>query len=253
MVAWRMLGCVVSCTCARLGTAPRIVEACLHLVKRGQPTAPMACCLALQVPLWSRIGRLKRSTFPKLTGGGNVFGGGASAGALQVRFSKLEHAVAWDAAWLSGQGGRVEDRLKLALQCVAHPAHCVLCTRIISKHAHHLVVNTSGAGGPPAVRHLPGRWDSPPGRMDLHVHAAWELRCIILMCAPMPAGVAHACTAHVCTAARELLREVDYTLKTLAASQLGETRGELAPAEVPRRYESSEVRQMFDQACSMSH
>lgn len=36
----------------------------------------------LQVPNWSRIGRLKRSKFPNLGGGGHTFGGGAGAGML---------------------------------------------------------------------------------------------------------------------------------------------------------------------------
>lgn len=31
-----------------------------------------------KVPHWSRIGRLKRARMPNLTGGGNMFGGGAS-------------------------------------------------------------------------------------------------------------------------------------------------------------------------------
>ena len=32
------------------------------------------------MPHWSRVGRLKRSSFPNLGGGGHTFGGGASAG-----------------------------------------------------------------------------------------------------------------------------------------------------------------------------
>ena len=35
-----------------------------------------------KVPLWSRIGRLKRNNIPKLTGGGQNFGGGASQGEI---------------------------------------------------------------------------------------------------------------------------------------------------------------------------
>ena len=42
-----------------------------------------------QVPSWSRIGRLKRTTFPKLTGGGHTFGGGAGAGALKTLAGRL--------------------------------------------------------------------------------------------------------------------------------------------------------------------
>ena len=41
-----------------------------------------ACTASLQVPNWSRIGRLKRSKFPNLGGGGHTFGGGAGAGML---------------------------------------------------------------------------------------------------------------------------------------------------------------------------
>lgn len=37
-----------------------------------------------QVPNWSRLGRLKRSKFPSLAGGGHTFGGGAGAGVMTV-------------------------------------------------------------------------------------------------------------------------------------------------------------------------
>ena len=39
-------------------------------------------------------------------------------------------------------------------------------------------------------------------------------------------------------AARELVREVDYTLKTLAQTLLGQERHELLPAEIPQKYTS---------------
>jgi hypothetical protein len=41
------------------------------------------------VQLWSRLGRLKRSSFPKLTGGGHTFGGGAAPGLLSVLAGRL--------------------------------------------------------------------------------------------------------------------------------------------------------------------
>ncbi len=44
---------------------------------------------ALKAPLWSRVGRLRRNTFPKLTGGGHIFGGGASAGLLTCLAGRL--------------------------------------------------------------------------------------------------------------------------------------------------------------------
>lgn len=54
---------------------------------------PPFCLPALlfsrQVPLWSRIGRLKRSSFPKLTGGGHSFGGGASPGVISSVAGRL--------------------------------------------------------------------------------------------------------------------------------------------------------------------
>ena len=37
---------------------------------------------ANKVPNWSRIGRLRRTRFPNLGGGGQSFGGGAGLGAL---------------------------------------------------------------------------------------------------------------------------------------------------------------------------
>lgn len=45
--------------------------------------------LCTQVPLWSRIGRLKRTTFPKLTGGGHAYGGGAGPGTLSTIAGRL--------------------------------------------------------------------------------------------------------------------------------------------------------------------
>lgn len=42
-----------------------------------------------QVPRWSLLGRLKRLTFPKLTGGGHSFGGGASPGVAAVVAGRL--------------------------------------------------------------------------------------------------------------------------------------------------------------------
>lgn len=42
-----------------------------------------------KVPNWSSLGRLKRSRFPNLGGGGNQFGGGAGPGALSVVAGRL--------------------------------------------------------------------------------------------------------------------------------------------------------------------
>ena len=44
---------------------------------------------ACKVPHWSRLGRLKRSRFPHLGGGGGSFGGGAGAGALSALAGRL--------------------------------------------------------------------------------------------------------------------------------------------------------------------
>lgn len=43
----------------------------------------------LKVPHWSSLGRLKRSKFPNLGGGGYAYGGGAGAGALSVMAGRL--------------------------------------------------------------------------------------------------------------------------------------------------------------------
>ncbi|GLC52568.1 hypothetical protein PLESTB_000644200 [Pleodorina starrii] len=42
-----------------------------------------------KVPLWSRIGRVKKTEFPRLTGGGHTFGGGAGAGAMSTIAGRL--------------------------------------------------------------------------------------------------------------------------------------------------------------------
>lgn len=39
--------------------------------------------------MWSKIGRLKRSQMPRLTGGGSTFGSGASQGALTCIAGRL--------------------------------------------------------------------------------------------------------------------------------------------------------------------
>jgi DNA polymerase alpha subunit A len=43
----------------------------------------------LKVPLWSRVGRLKRNTMPRLTGGGHAFGGGAPPGVVACLAGRL--------------------------------------------------------------------------------------------------------------------------------------------------------------------
>ena len=55
--------------------------------------------------MWSRIGRLKRHTFPKLTGGGHVFGGGASPGVLTCLTGRMLVDTYLSGGW-EGGGGR---------------------------------------------------------------------------------------------------------------------------------------------------
>ncbi len=43
-------------------------------------------------------------------------------------------------------------------------------------------------------------------------------------------------------AARELVKEVDYTLRTLSLSLLKQERGELAQGDIPAKYASCQVR-----------
>ena len=67
-----------------LGTWMRLLLQAKHQA-RGDATDPLLSAkhtASLQVPNWSRIGRLKRSKFPNLRGGGHTFGGGAGAGML---------------------------------------------------------------------------------------------------------------------------------------------------------------------------
>ncbi|GIM16515.1 hypothetical protein Vretimale_19154 [Volvox reticuliferus] len=42
-----------------------------------------------KVPLWSRIGRVKKTEFPRLTGGGHTFGGGGGAGVMSTIAGRL--------------------------------------------------------------------------------------------------------------------------------------------------------------------
>ncbi|GLI66368.1 hypothetical protein VaNZ11_010151 [Volvox africanus] len=42
-----------------------------------------------KVPLWSRIGRVKKTEFPRMTGGGHTFGGGAGAGVMSTIAGRL--------------------------------------------------------------------------------------------------------------------------------------------------------------------
>lgn len=55
-------------------------------------SVPMPCTSHVQVhkvASWSRIGRMKRTKFPSLSGGGNVYGGGASAGVMSCIAGRL--------------------------------------------------------------------------------------------------------------------------------------------------------------------
>jgi DNA polymerase alpha subunit A len=60
-----------------------------HNISASDLSVLMHRLQALKAPLWSRVGRLKRGTFPKLTGGGHIFGGGASAGLLTCLAGRL--------------------------------------------------------------------------------------------------------------------------------------------------------------------
>lgn len=62
--------------------ALRIAQAFLTDLSFVQDRVGLMHCFIWQVPQWSRIGRLKRSAFPNLGGGGHTFGGGAGAGMM---------------------------------------------------------------------------------------------------------------------------------------------------------------------------
>ncbi|KAL3140237.1 hypothetical protein ABBQ38_004511 [Trebouxia sp. C0009 RCD-2024] len=68
------------------------VHNCGLYVDRGQCRTALAAALRQAqnlVPNWSRVGRLKRSKFPSLGGGGHTFGGGAGAGVMTVLAGRL--------------------------------------------------------------------------------------------------------------------------------------------------------------------
>ncbi len=141
------------------------------------------------MPLWSRIGRLKRSVWPKLTGGGHAYGGGASAGVLSAVAGRVLCDTYLSGAWL-GTRPWARDRDGSGL-------HSVL------------------EGEPPrALR-----------------RSSERLGC-----------VCRAMCRDACCAARELVREVDFTLRTLSASLLGQERGDLTSSDVPKCYQSTQVR-----------
>jgi hypothetical protein len=52
---------------------------------------------------WSRVGRIKRQRMPNLTGGGNMYGGGAS----QVRIQAILEGGGEDAWWLGVSGAKL--------------------------------------------------------------------------------------------------------------------------------------------------
>jgi hypothetical protein len=75
-----------------------------------------------QVQLWSRLGRLKRSSFPKLTGGGHTFGGGAGPGVLSVLAGRLlcdTYLSGEQPGWLAGglAGHAQQQRLSWLQTC----------------------------------------------------------------------------------------------------------------------------------------
>jgi hypothetical protein len=175
-----------------------------------------------QVPLWSRIGRLKRQTYPKLTGGGHNFGGGASAGVMSAVAGRLlcdtylickcrEGSLS---VWgRYGTGDRSTER------------HGVGPFLDLDLHLDFRLIPESS---PPAVMCWSVSFHHQPISPDLpsaHI--------------PHEKNLFHPSHSH--TLARELVREVDYTLRTLSSSLLGQAREELAPSDVPRRYESREA------------
>ena len=62
---------------------PSLVTLNIAAVHRLQPRT------AAQVPLWCRIGRLKRNRFPFLGGSGGTYGGGAGPGVLAAVCGRL--------------------------------------------------------------------------------------------------------------------------------------------------------------------
>jgi hypothetical protein len=88
--------------------------------------------------MWSRIGRLRRATFPKLTGGGHTFGGGAGPGLMAALAGRLLCDT-----YLSGANGRWTVRQSAvyegnAVQCNARKGlQCSGLDRIVVLLAYY--------------------------------------------------------------------------------------------------------------------
>lgn len=99
------------------------------LVLPGLRTA--RACLCPQVPLWSRIGRVKKTEFPKLTGGGHTFGGGAGPGVMSTVAGALPHGC-----WGSPDDARPErasywDGGSCCLAARSHHPPCLTGTSML--------------------------------------------------------------------------------------------------------------------------
>jgi hypothetical protein len=94
------------------------------------------CCLPcwLQVQLWSRLGRLKRSNFPKMTGGGHTFGGGAAPGLMSVLAGRLLCDT-----YLSGVLQQPAGSSSLMV-CEDGCCACVDCTQLLWLYANAWVL-----------------------------------------------------------------------------------------------------------------
>ena len=66
-----------------------------------------------KVPMWSRVGRLKRNRMPTLSGGGNMYGGGASH--VRACLNILSHIT--HCAWQHGPMFRIEMCVRCVVVC----------------------------------------------------------------------------------------------------------------------------------------
>ena len=151
-------------------------------------------CAALKVPQWSRVGRFKRNRVPNLTGGGGAYGGGASP----VRVLIADCSACVERALAFARAGQYH-------LCSMNMCCAAWCNQLHGRGNDHLNEPTDSQR---AVKlsnlALQGVMSCLAGRLLVDTY--------------------------VC--ARDLLRETEYSLGSLARSLLQQERAELHSHQV---------------------
>eukprot|EP00983_Pelagomonas_calceolata_P041405 1138052-Pelagomonas_calceolata.AAC.6 len=133
---------------------------------------------------------------------------------------------------------------------VRHPEHCggAAAVRHLLVRCARLVALKCGRHGDVECPAGPGTLSTVAGRLLCDTYLLGVLAWLHW---DVPVGILFVLGVY---AARELVKEVDYTLRTLAQNLLGQAQMEMPPHQIPLCYESAEVgRKGAQMDCTKSH